>query len=132
MILIFLGTVNTEGGGYSLKCIFHLKDEKVRIFNPSLKTLELNTDIVYARGSAAPFMPLSPLKEQKFSQESKSPIYRLVDSYCIISFLFYFIMSGIVFVFVYFGGTVLFSYVVNKKNRSSRFIITDVHFVFTV
>ena len=64
-----------------------------------LYPVKLNTELVYASGSAKLFMTLSPLKEQKSSRASKTPIYRLVDSYCIISLHFYFIMNGIVFVF---------------------------------
>ena len=59
------------GENSGLKFIFHLKDEKGHIFNPSLAPLELNTELVYADGFATPFMPLSPLKEQKFSRASK-------------------------------------------------------------
>ena len=51
-------------------------------------------------------MPLSPLKEKKYTKARKTPLYRLVDIYCIISLSFHFIMSGIVFIFVLFLGTV--------------------------
>ena len=37
---------NCGGGDAGLKIIFHLKDEKGRIFYPSLTPLELNTELV--------------------------------------------------------------------------------------
>ena len=55
------------GENTGIKVIFHLKDERVRICNTYFTQLELNNELVYANGSATPFMPLSPLKEQKSS-----------------------------------------------------------------
>ena len=60
----------------------------------------MNTEIVYTNVSATAFMPLSSLKEQGYSQARKTPLYHLVEIYCIIRFIVYFIMNGIVFVFV--------------------------------
>ena len=94
-----------RGGGSDLKFIFHIKDEKVRTFDHCLIPLYINTDIVYVNGYAAHFMPLSPLKDQKSSRASKTPIYCMVGSYCITLFPFYFIMSVIVFFFVCFLDT---------------------------
>ena len=95
------------GGNDGLKFIFHLKYNRGHIFNPSLTSLDLNNELVYANGNSMPSVPLSPLKEQKSSQASKTPLYRLVDSYCIISVRFYFIISFIAFVFVCSLCTVL-------------------------
>ena len=78
------------GGNAGLKFIFHIKDDKVCIFNPYLITLDLNTELAYDDGSATPFVPIYPLKEQKSSEASKTPLYRLVGSYCIISLSFLF------------------------------------------
>ena len=88
------------GGDSGLKFIFHFKDYRGHISNPSLTPLDMNTELVYADGYATLLIPLSPVKENKSSQARKNPFYRLVDSYCIISSNFYFIMSGIVFIFV--------------------------------
>ena len=59
------------GGNSGQNIIFHLRDQKGRIFIPSLTLLEMNTDIFYANGSSTPFMPLSTLREKKSSQASK-------------------------------------------------------------
>ena len=88
------------GKNAGLKFIFHLKDDKVCILNPSLKPLELNTESFYADWSVTPFKPLSTLMDKKYSRANKTPLYLLVDSYCIISLSFCFIMSSIIFVFV--------------------------------
>ena len=98
-----------RGGGSGITVIFHLKDEKGRMVNPSLAPLDLGTDIVYADRYATHFMPLSPLKEKKYSQAIKNTLYHLVENYCIISLCFYFIMNGIVFVFICFLGAILCS-----------------------
>ena len=95
------------GKNSGLKVIFHLKENYVRIFYPSLTSLVLNTEFVYADGYSTPFMTISSMKEQKSSRASKILLYRLVDSYCIISLHYYCIISGILFVFVWFLGTVL-------------------------
>ena len=60
------------GKNYGLKFIFHLKDKKGRIFNPSMWPLERNTEIVYDDGSVTPFMPLSPLKDKNPPEQAKS------------------------------------------------------------
>ena len=49
------------------------------------------------------------LRGSKNTPDQEKPLYRLIDSYCIIIFHFYFIISGIVLVFVLFLGTVLCS-----------------------
>ena len=88
------------GKNPGLKCIFHFKDDKGCISDPSLTPPEMNNELVYADGYATQLKPLSPVKENKSSQARKNPFYRLVDSYCIISSKFYFIMSGIVFILI--------------------------------
>ena len=79
----FVSSVNDTGFAWYSKCvgdnagikfIFHLKYDKGRIFNPSLKPFELNTELVCADGSVTPFMPLSPLKEQKSSRARINPL----------------------------------------------------------
>ena len=87
-------------GDAGLKIIFHLKDKKGHILNPSLTPLYLNTEFSCVHRYAKLFVPLYPLKERKYFWASKNPLYRLVVSYFIISWVFNYIMSGTVFVFV--------------------------------
>ena len=61
MILVLTGTENMEGGNYALNFIFHIKDDKGCILNPSLTPLDLNTELVYTNEYDTTFMPLSPL-----------------------------------------------------------------------
>ena len=89
--------------------IVHFKYDKGGIVNLSLTSLEPNTEHVYSDGSATPFIHLSHMKEKTSSWKIKPPLYCLVGNYLIISLRFYFIISGIVFVFVWFLGNVLFS-----------------------
>ena len=62
---------------------------------------------IYADVPVTTCMPISPLKDRKSSQSSKNPLYLLIEIYCIISLNFYFNMSGIVFVLVWFLDTLL-------------------------
>ena len=77
-----------KGVNDGLNFIFHIKGKKGHISNPSLTPLELNTELVYANEYAPTFMFLSPIKESKYSPASKTPLYCLVGSYCIISLNF--------------------------------------------
>ena len=95
MIIHFSWYSKCGGVNSGLKFIFHIKDKNGHISNPSLKPIELNTELVYADGSATPFVPLSPLKEKNTAEQAK--LYHLVGSYCIISLCFYFTRSRIVF-----------------------------------
>ena len=67
----------------------------------------LNTEIFYANGSATPFMHISPMKEKNPPGQGKNlpPGWMLLH----FSLHVYFIMSGIVFVFLLFLGTVMCS-----------------------
>ena len=53
-------------------------------------------------------MLLSTLKEKNPHKQAKTLSTVIFESYCIISLGFYFIMSGIVFVFVFCLGHVIF------------------------
>eukprot|EP00562_Extubocellulus_spinifer_P002531 CAMPEP_0178483286 /NCGR_PEP_ID=MMETSP0696-20121128/7156_1 /TAXON_ID=265572 /ORGANISM="Extubocellulus spinifer, Strain CCMP396" /LENGTH=589 /DNA_ID=CAMNT_0020110799 /DNA_START=633 /DNA_END=2402 /DNA_ORIENTATION=- len=72
------------GGDKSgLSVIFHLRDEKGRIVNPSM-AMPLRTELVYADGSPTPIMPLAPLKQRRSSKMSKISLYHpLVPDPCL-------------------------------------------------
>ena len=76
------------GGGSGLKFIFHLKHKKGCIFNPSLSHLELNNVLVHVDGYVTPFVPIFTLMEKILPIKQK--LYRLVGSYCIISFILFY------------------------------------------
>lgn len=58
-----------------LSVIFHLKDEKGRIVNPSV-AMPLRTELIYSDGTPTPLLPLAPLKEKRSSKKSKTTLYR--------------------------------------------------------
>ena len=89
------------GGGDILKVIFHIKDEKFRIFGPLFDTPWAEYwDCLFQYFCHTFRVPISSEGEKILPSNKK--LYCLVGSYCIISLHFYFIMSGIVFVFVCF------------------------------
>ena len=97
------------GENTGFKVIFHIKYYKGCILNPYLTPFEMNNELIYAYGSVTSFITLSSLKERKLPQSRKIPLYHMFDSYCIISLNFYFIIISIVFVIVWFFGTILYS-----------------------
>ena len=59
-------------GNTGLKVVFHIKYYKGSFVNPSFTYLDINTELVYANGCAAHFMPLYPLKEQDLPEQEKN------------------------------------------------------------
>ena len=74
-----------RGKSPGLKSIFHLNNDNNCILNILLTPLDLDPELVYTGAPVTWVMPLSPIKEKKYSQASIPPLYGQADRYCIIS-----------------------------------------------